>query len=362
MAKYTTGGTLRLVIDNERLESYYNMTKRIGNLFDKIITLENIEQAYYKARKGKMWQRKVKRIEKDKDKYLYDIHVKLKTKTYKTSKYTFKTVYEPKERLIYVLPFYPDRIVQHAIMNVISPLWDSYFIKDSYACRKNKGQHKGSLRCMQFVKRNRYCLQCDISKFYPNINHQKLIEIISRKIKCKDTLNLLSEIITSIGSETNVPIGNLTSQWFGNLYMNELDQMIKHEYKIRDYIRYCDDFLLFSNDKEELNKMKKIITSYIGDVLKMRLSKCNLFHTKQGVDFLGYRHFPNGKILLRKRTVKRIKKRIKALPYKVKHKIITKESALSTIASTKGWLQWANTHNFSIALKLNELKNEVDKL
>lgn len=231
---------------------------------------------------------------------------------------------------------------------------------NSYACRVGKGQHKGSLVCMKYVKRNRYCLQCDISKFYPSIDHDVLIKIIKHKIKDKKVLELLIEIITSISGNKNVPIGNYTSQWFGNLYLNEMDTLIKQQYKIKDYIRYCDDFLLFLDDKQKLKQMASVITDFARDKLKMHLSKCNLYPTSQGVDFLGYRHFPSRKILLRKSTTKRVKKRIKALPYKVRHGIINKESALSTIASTIGWLKWANTHNLTMALRLSELKGDIE--
>lgn len=333
--------------------------KRHGDLYRKIISEENLKLAYQKSRKGKAWQRNVKEIDQQQEYYLSELLHILQNKEYKTSQYKTKMIYEPKFRTIYILPYYPDRILQHAIMNVLEPIWDKLFIYDSYACRQGKGQHKGSLRCMQFVKRNKYCLKCDISKFYPSVNHEKLLKIIKRKIKCKDTLLLLEEIINSIEGESNVPIGNYLSQWFGNLYMNELDQLIKHKYHIKDYIRYCDDFLLFSNNKEKLNQMKLIIEKFITEQLKMKLSKRDLFPVTQGVDFLGYRHFPQGYILLRKTTAKRVKKRLKSLFWKVKHKKISKESAISTIASTKGWLRWANTHNMSLSLKIMELETEI---
>ena len=330
--------------------------KRHGGLYEKICTMENLELAFYLAQRGKLWQRKVRNIAKHKTEALEKIQKMLIDRKYKTSRYHLKEVYEPKRRVIYVLPFYPDRIVQHAVMNIVAPIWDNMFIKDSYACRQGKGQHKGSVRCMQFVKRNRYCLQCDISKFYPSMNHKKLIEIIARKIKCKDTLALFAEIIESIPGETNVPIGNYTSQWFGNLYLNELDQVMKHKYKVRDYIRYCDDFLLFFKTKEEAKRFIPIITDFVENTLLMRLSKCSLFPVSQGVDFLGYRHFPDGKILLRKSTAKRVMRRIRALPWKLKHGYITKDKAISVIASTDGWLQRANTYNLKKAIKMREIK------
>lgn len=333
--------------------------KRHGNLYQKIISQENIELAYLKARKGKSWQYKVQAVDAHKAEYLKILRDKLFRKDFHTSAYREKKVFEPKERTIYVLPFYPDRIVQHAVMNVVAPIWDSMFIKDSYACRTGKGQHSGSLRCMQFVKRNNYCLQCDISKFYPSIDHEILIRIIAKKIKCKDTLNLLSEIINSIPGKTNVPIGNYTSQWFGNLYLNELDVLLKSKYHVRDYIRYCGDFLIFTKTKEEARQLIPIITDFIGNTLKMKLSKCSLFPVSQGVDFLGYRHFPNGKILVRKSTAKRIMKRIRQLPGKLKWGKIKPDRALSVIASAKGWLQWANTYNMRRAIKFDEVEVAV---
>lgn len=157
--------------------------KRIGNLWDKIVSKENIELAYAKAKRHKAWQRKVIAIEKQKDKLLNELQESLINGTYHTAKYRIKTIYEPKKREIYILPFYPDRIVHHAIMNVLEPIWDSYLINDTYACRRGKGQHKGSTRCMEFVRKNKFCLKCDISKFYPSIPHAELKILIRRKIR-----------------------------------------------------------------------------------------------------------------------------------------------------------------------------------
>lgn len=333
--------------------------KRHGSLFDEIVSLENIELAYCKARRNKTWQKKVKRIDRRREKYLACLHDKLVAGTYYTSPYKQKRIYEPKERIIYVLPFWPDRICQHAVMNVIAPIWDRLFISDSYACRDGKGQHAGSKRCMQFVRRNQCVLQCDVSKFYPNINHEVLMRIIARKIKDKRVLALLDEVVRSIGGETNVPIGNYTSQWFGNLYLNELDMLMKQKYHVKDYMRYCDDFLLFSNDKAFLREMADIIRDFLGEKLKLKLSKCALYPTSHGVDFLGYRHFPSGKILVRKSTAKRIKKELKAIPWKVKHGRMTREQALSTVCSYRGWIQWANAHHLAVSTHLYELEKEL---
>ena len=330
--------------------------KRTGNLWDKIISKENLYIAYRKARRGKAWQKKVKRIDDRTSYFLGKLHNILADGRYHTSSYKTKVIYEPKMRTIYILPFYPDRIIHHAIMNVLEPIWDKLFIEHSYACRLGKGQHKGSKYCMSLVRKYKYCLKCDISKFYPSINHQIMKTIIRKKIKDERLLKLLDEIIDSIEGNTNVPIGNYLSQWFGNLYLNELDMLIKHHYHFKAYLRYCDDFLLFSDDKEELHKIAAELKVFLADKLKLKMSKCDVFPTTRGVDFLGYRHFPQGYILVRKATAKRMKKRMRGVLWNYKHHKITKIQALSQIASTEGWLKHANTYNFSVSLQLDKLK------
>lgn len=331
--------------------------KRHGNLFSQITDLENIRLAYTKARKGKTSKSAIKRFDKDPDKRIVEIRDSLINNTFTTSKYQTKWVKEPKSRLVYVLPFNPDRVVQHAIMNVIEPIWDKLFIEDSYACRVGKGIHKGSQRCMEFVRKYNYCLKCDISKFYPSVDHNVLFDVIKRKIKCSRTLDLLANIIYSISGGKNVPIGNYTSQWFGNLYLNELDQHLKHTYKIKPYLRYCDDFIVFSDSKKHLNYMAVVIKEFCAK-LKLSLSKCDLFPVSQGVDFLGYRHF-NNYILLRKSTATRVKRRLKILPKLFKSGKISLELYRSSLASTYGWFKWANTNNLNMSTCLDKMLGEL---
>jgi len=318
--------------------------------------MDNIELAYSKAKRRKTWKRSVKKVEKNREKLLKKIQNMLTNHTYKTSAYHTKIIHEPKERLIYILPFYPDRIIHHAVMNVLEPVWDSLLISDTYSCRKGKGQHKASRKCMQYVKKYEYCMQFDIRKFYPSLHHETLKKIIRKKIKDKEVLMLLDEIIDSTHTERNVPIGNYLSQWFGNIYMNEVDMFVKHELRIKPYIRYCDDFLIFGDNKKEMHEIADEIEQFLDSKLKLSLSKKNLFHTTQGVDFLGYRHFKSGKILIRKSTAKRMKKRIKKLKWELKTKRITRDRVMSVLGSISGWLKHANTHNLSISLHLKELK------
>ena len=325
--------------------------KRHGNLWNKIVDPDNLYQAYRKARKGKAWQRGILDFEKDVEGNLLKLQKMLCKGEFTTSEYRSKTIHEPKKREIYILPFYPDRITQHALLQVVAPIWNNLMIHDSYACREGKGMHEASRKTMRHVVNYKYCLKCDIRKFYPSIDHNILMDIIKHKIKCKPTLALLDDIVRSFGGGKNTPIGNYTSQWFGNLYMNELDVELKQKHGVKTLIRYCDDFIMFSDSKDELHKLKHHIEGFLKTKLDLVFSKWSVFKVNQGVDFLGYRHFPD-KILLRKATAKRVAKRIKALPNLLSTGEITLDQYNSSIASTKGWLQWANTYNLKLNLKL----------
>ena len=331
------------------------MVKKYKNLWKDVISEENIKDAYRKSIKGKRNYSSVKRFELNKEQNLKNIQLALINQTYKTSNYNQRTIYEPKERIIYVLPLNPDRVVHHALMNVLIPIFTKMFIKNTFACIKDRGLHKGSILTTKYVRKYKYCLKCDIRKFYPSINHDILYRMCERKFKEKEILWLLHEIIYSIEGKTNVPIGNLPSQWFGNWYMTPFDRYVTEELGINAYVRYCDDFCLFSNDKSELNKAKVKIELFLRDVLKLKMSKCDLFRTTQGVDFLGYRHFKNYK-LLRKRTAKRVKKRLPVILKRFKEGKISQDKFRSCVESTYGWVKWANTYNFQLKLKLAEMR------
>ena len=292
--------------------------RRIGNLWSQIVDPENLKLAIKKAARGKK-DRAMVRYSLDHTDEAVKMLQAILNRGFKNAPYTTKVIYEPKVRTIYILPFFPDRIIHHAIVNVLEPVWDSMFIADSYSCRKNKGQHAGS----------------------------------TRKIKDKRVLALLDEIIDSADGETNVPIGNLLSQWFGNIYLNRLDMLVKHELHHKAYIRYCDDFVLFSNDKHELwSHLEKIKT--VMNELQLKLSKADVFPVKQGVDFLGYRHFKHC-VLVRKSTAKRIKRRLSHIPRLLEENKISIVRARSQVASALGWLKHANAFNLRKALNIDKL-------
>ena len=284
--------------------------KTYKNLWETFISKDNFELALCNAIQCKKKYRQIKAFLKNRDENLEVVRQMVMRGEFHTSEYRSKTIYEPKERIIYKLPFAPDRIVQHAIMNILKPILKQKFIGNSFACIEGRGQHKASLKCSEFVRRNEYCLKCDIRKFYPNIDQKILSAMIHHFIRDEKFMQIVDDVIFSFAGGKNCPIGNYCSQWFGNFYLTRLDNFVKHELKCRDYERYCDDFLLFSNDKQYLNDCKKKIEAFLYDELKLTFSKSDLFKTKQGVDFCGYRHF--GKyVLLRKQTAKRTARRLR---------------------------------------------------
>ena len=233
--------------------------RRHGNLYHKICDLENLDLAFYKVSLGRRYYGDILQYKDTLEENLIKLQRELINKIYIPSPYRTFTLYEPKKRIIYVSPV-KDRTVHHAIMNIVEPIWDSLFIFDSYACRKEKGTHTGVKRTVEFLRRSQqewgkvYCLKCDITKFFPSINHHIMLRIIAQKIKCKETMWLFDRIVFNNTFDRddpeskNMPIGNLISQWGANLYLNDLDQYIKHVLKVKYYIRYMDDFLILNGD------------------------------------------------------------------------------------------------------------------
>lgn len=312
------------------------MVRRVGNLFSKICDYDNLMLAHYNARKGKSHYCEVKMVNADPDRYIGDIQVLLQKKDFTTSKYKTQYIYEPKKRLIYKLPYFPDRIIQHAIMQVIQPIWDKTFITDLYSAIPGRGLHAGSYRLREFMGYNpQYCLKFDISKFYPSILHDELYNMIERKIKCKDTLWLIKDIIDST---EGVPIGNYLSQYFGNIYLNGFDHWLKEQNHIKYYIRYCDDGVILHNDKKYLHELLSGIQDYL-EPLNMHLNnKTRIFPIKQGIDFLGYVHYPTH-VSLRKSSKRNLIHRSRTYGSQ------SPDHVRSSVMSSVGWLSHCNSYN-----------------
>ncbi|MFA5408099.1 MAG: reverse transcriptase/maturase family protein [Bacilli bacterium] len=321
--------------------------KRHGNLFSQIVGYENIVRSHQQARRGKAHYQEVQMVDKNPQYFCEAIQRSLEERTFRTSQYTTKRIFEPKERLIYKLPYYPDRIVHHAVMNVIQPIWDRVFIPDLYSAIPGKGLHKGSYRLRQFmrdVEGTRYCLKFDIKQYYPSVDHDILLALIQRKIKCKGTLWLLEEVVNSADGHKNVPIGNYLSQYFGNIYLNWFDHWIKEDLGRDYYLRYCDDGVILGSDKMELLDLREQIREYLATNLDLTLNKKTtlLKVDVTGIDFLGYRHFRDY-TLLRKSSAQRFKKKIRYI--EENHAVMRPQTVVSSVMSYLGWLQHCDSHN-----------------
>lgn len=323
-----------LVANSER--SIYNskQMKRLSGLYEKIYSLDNLYLADEIARKGKSKSYGVMRHDKRKDENILNLHNSLKNKTFRTSKYDIFKIYEPKERDIYRLPYYPDRIVHHAVMNVLEPIWVSIFTKDTYACIKGRGVHaavKPLKTALKDKEATRYCLKIDIKKFYPSIDHTILKSIIRRKIKDKDLLWLLDGIIDSA---EGVPIGNYLSQYFANLYLAYFDHYVKEMLKIKYYWRYADDIVILSDSKARLHDTLAEIRAYMQNELKLEIKgNYQIFPVDaRGIDFLGYR-FYHTHTLLRKRIKKKLCKKA------------SKNQSMKAISSWLGWCYHCDSRN-----------------
>jgi hypothetical protein len=272
--------------------------KRIGNIFDKVVSLENLKIADKKAKRGKANQKEIREYFKNREANLETLHNSLINGEFKTSNYSVFKVYEPKERIISKLPFFPDRIIQWGLYLQLENIFTSTFTVDTYSAIKGRGIHKLSnnlIKSLKDLNKTTYCLKLDIKQFYPSIDNSILKNKIRRKIKCKKTLYLLDNIIDSA---KGLPLGNLLSQLFANVYLNELDHYIKQDLKAKYYFRYCDDICILSNNKQELHSTLHILKSKLADIKLEVKGNYQIFPVeKRGIDIVGYKHFHTHKLL-----------------------------------------------------------------
>lgn len=343
--------------------------KTIKNLYPKIYDFENLYQSYKEARKSKRFTDEVLKFSAQLEDNLIQIQNELIHKSYQQGRYQEFYVYEPKKRLIMALPF-KDRVVQWAIYRQIMPIFDNQFYEYSCACRRGKGTHYAVQKLQYWLKKmdrnpdKIYYLKADVAKYFYRINHKRLIQIISRKVGCKDTLELLWKIIKSedgafgvnLGDHQlsgrrikgiGIPIGNLTSQLFANIYLDWLDKYIKHTLKAEYYIRYMDDFIILGRDKKELHKLREEIEIFLEDYLGLELNnKTAVRPVSLGIDFCGYVTWATHR-KLRKSTKKKMKRRIKYMVRKVKEGEIGLDKLDATVQSYLGILRHCNSHNLT---------------
>ena len=322
--------------------------KRVGNIFDKITDLSNIELAICHASKGKTKRKNVSKIMDSPTYYAMQIQNMLKTKTYKPSPYVEMVIHDgnrKKERVIYKPAFYPDQCIHWALMQQIEPILRRGMYYWSCASIKGRGLHHGMRKLKRALvedrKNTKYCLKLDVKKFYPSIDKQCLKNKFRRVIKDENTLWLIDSIIDS--AESGVPIGNYTSQWFANFYLQDLDHYIKEVLGIKYYIRYMDDMVLFSNNKKKLHKAKEMIDEFVAkDHLRIK-ENWQLFKTdSRPLDFLGYR-FYRGYTTLRRGNFLRIKRRVK----KIYKKGELNYHDACAVLSYNGWIIHANSFHYT---------------
>lgn len=327
--------------------------KRIGNLYDKIISLENLQLADEKARKGKLKSYGVKVHDRNREANLLALHEALKAGTYRTSEYSTFTIYEPKERIIFRLPYYPDRIVHHAVMNVLEPIWLSVFTADTYSCIKKRGIHAAAKKLRHVIDKDKqgctYCLKIDIRKFYPSVNHDVLKSIVRRKLKDTRLLKLLDEIIDSA---EGLPIGNYLSQYLANLMLTYFDHWVKEVKKVRYYFRYADDIVVLHSDKKVLRGLLAEFETYIAEETKLQVKdnkqifpvgKDHRDRHGRGIDFLGFVFYLN-ETRLRKRIKQNLCRKCAQL-LKRKNPIDAKDFK-QAIASWLGWCKYSDSDYF----------------
>lgn len=339
--------------------------KRIGNLYEQIISLDNLRRAERKARRGKASAYGVRVFDRDPEGNLLALHEALLTKTFKTSPYEVFPVYEPKERLIYRLPYYPDRIVHHAVMNILEPIWVSVFPYNTYSCIKHRGIEAARKRVRKILSdpvNARYCLKIDIRKFYPSILHEVAKMIYRKKIKCLNTLWLLDEIVDSVNGAPDplnpdgvcqgrsIPIGNYISQYLANLILSYLLHKINSKFRRVKGVVYADDGSFFGPDKAILHELEEFIDAELNKLYLALKGNYQIFPVAKnrydkhgrGVDFLGYVFYLD-QTCIRKSIKQNFCRRVASL-YKRKTPLSPADFK-TAVCSWLGWVKYSDSEH-----------------
>jgi len=339
-----------------------NKMKRANNLWSKIVSFENLYQAYINARKGKQNREAVAQFSFNLEGELLVLQQELITGCYQPGVYRQFIIRERKPRLISAAPF-RDRVLHHAVMDVLEPIFEKRFYYHSYACRKNKGVHRAVNQYQQWAKKYNYVLKVDIARYFPSITHDCLKKQLGAIIKDKSVLLLLSKIIDTSPVQTEhgigLPIGNLTSQYFANLYLNNIDHWLKHELKVPAYLRYVDDLVLLSNSKSELWQIRdNLALALAGIGLKLHSRKQVLQHTSNKIDMFGYQVTAN-KRWLRNDNGYRFSRKLKKMSINYQQGKLTFEQIKPRVASWIGHAQHGETKalRYSIFKEIIFIKN-----
>lgn len=328
------------------------------NVFQEVISIENLFRAGDEFKRGKRWKKDVMEFEINLESNLFQLHRDLSVQSYRHGPYTAFYINDPKQRHIHKATV-RDRVVHHAIFSVLNPIFEPTFIPASFSCRVGKGTHKGVrvlAGMLRQVSRNNtkqcFALKCDINKFFASIDHDILLSILHRRIDDDQALWLLKEVIGSFVSDTSnifyrtgLPIGNLTSQLFANVYLHELDQFVQRDMTIKSYVRYTDDFVILANTQATLQELLPNVQRFLKERLRLELhpKKVSIRKYSQGIDFLGYVILPNH-IVIRTKTKQRILRRLRQRIDEYERGRISEHSVDQTLQSYRGVLSHANSY------------------
>ena len=332
------------------------MPKTIRNVYYKNLTYEKLLKAHLDARKGKGSRKEIILFNLKQEDYIKYLLEKLENKTYKHGGYTVFYVTEPKLRKIEKSK-YMDRIVHRWLVdNILKPYFIPRFIQTTYACIEGRGMHKACLDMQKMMKHctriwnNYYILKMDIAKYFDNINKKILLNILEKRIKDKDVMWLINEILYANKREKGLEIGNYTSQMFANIYLNEYDWLVKRNLNIKYFSRYMDDSILLVKTKKEAIQALENIKRFLKENLHLELnSKTQIFKSSQGVNYCGYK-INEYRLKIRDKGKKKLKKKIKYLRYEIKNGRMTSKDAKRYLAGHLGYLKIANTRNLELKI------------
>lgn len=301
--------------------------KRASNLYQKIADIENLELAFWKAQRGKSGKNEVKRFRENLHENLSEIREEFLGGNVTLGNYHYFTIYDPKERIICATDF-RERVIQHAVVNICEPYFEKYQIFDSFACRKGKGMDVCLARSLYFCRKFPWYLKLDIHKYFDSINHKILFTILNRRFKDPDLLNFFVRLIETyeVTSGCGLPIGNLLSQYFANLYLGVLDHELKDVLKVPGYVRYMDDFIIFADCKDRLKEINNKIEEFATGILKLNLNPALCNRTIHGIPFLSYK-ISSGGLRLSQKAKTRFRNKIK-----IANQMQSAEHALPLIA------------------------------
>ncbi len=318
--------------------------KRIGNLFESVVEPENLRLAFWKASRGKRHRPEQRAFAENLSAELERMRAGLMAGDYSVGNYTRFTIYDPKEREICAAAF-PERVLHHALTNVCEPYFEKWLIFDTYACRKEKGQFKAVRRAQEFARQHEWFLKADVRKFFDSVPHDRLKALLRRKFKDAQLLYWFDRIIDTYNTQPGrgLLIGNLTSQYFANFYLDPLDRFAKETLRIKGYVRYMDDFALWGHSKDELKEVRRKTVAFASDRLGLELKQePYLNRTRHGMDFLGMRVLPDA-VRLNRRSKKRFEAKVRQYEWLLACGHLTEADFQERVTALTAFVQQADT-------------------